>query len=92
MQVRIYKPTKSAMQSGGGKDLWLLENIKTPGSKFKEELMLRTSSFDMYNQIKISFPKPEDAIRFAERKGYIYEVISPKIPSIPKKTYAANFQ
>ena len=39
MQVRISKPTKSAMQSADGDDSWLLEFVTDSNSKFKEKLM-----------------------------------------------------
>lgn len=92
MQVRIYKPTKSAMQSGDGNGLWLLEFVENPGSKFKEQLMGRTSSSDMAGEVKIKFPSLEEAVRFAEKKNYDFEVIKPKERLLIKKSYASNFK
>ena len=92
MQVRIYKPTKSAMQSAAGDGRWLLEFVKNNHNKFKEELMGRTSSYDMSNEVKIFFSSMEEAITFANSKQYSYEVITPKKPILPKKSYAANFK
>ena len=73
MQVRISKPAKSAMQSSDGEIRWQLEFVKKPERRFKESLMGRTSSSDMSNEIKISFNTAEEAIAFAEKKGYQYE-------------------
>jgi hypothetical protein len=91
MQVRISKPTKSAMQSADGDDSWLLEFVTDSNSKFKEKLMGRTSSSDMSNEIKIRFSTLEEAVTFAEKKSYPYEIIKQKKPKIPKKNYASNF-
>ena len=91
MQVRISKPTKSTLQSADGEGTWLLEFVKATDGRFKENLMGRTSSSDMSNELKIKFSTLEEAIAFAEKKLYSYEVIKPKTPKIPKKSYASNF-
>ncbi|GAB4162228.1 MAG: ETC complex I subunit [Rickettsiaceae bacterium] len=92
MQVRIFKPSKSPMQSAAGIDKWLLEFVTQPGNKFKEELMGRTSSSDMSSEVKLYFPTLESAIAFANKNSYAYEVINPQTPTIHKKSYAANFK
>ncbi len=92
MQVRILKPTKSSMQSANGNNKWLLEFVKQPQCKFKESMQGRTSSIDMYNELKIFFPTLEQAIAFANKKALTYEVIKPKEPKTTKKSYAANFR
>ncbi len=91
MQVRIYIPTKSSTQSGDGLHFWLMEFVEQPGSKFKETLMGRTSSSDTSNEIKIKFPTLAEAIEFAKKKNYNFEVINPKRRRLIKKTYASNF-
>lgn len=91
MQVRISKPARSAMQSADGKDNWLLEFVKKPNSRFKESLMGRTSSGDMAGEVRLFFPTLEAATDFAEKKHYSYEVIKPREPKLPKKSYASNF-
>lgn len=92
MQVRISKPAKSAMQSAPLNNKWLLEFVKQPNCKFKEGVMGRTSSTDMYNELKIYFPTLEQAIIYADKKSLTYEIIEPKPAKIIKKTYAANFK
>ncbi len=92
MQVRIYKPAKSAMQSVTGDGRWLLEFIRKNHHRFKEEVMGRISSDDMANEIKIYFDTLDEAVAFAENKQYSYEVITPKKSIMPKKSYAANFK
>ena len=91
MQVRISKPTKSTMQSGEGKVCWQLEFVKTSNKKFKESVMGRTSSSDMSNEIRLSFDTLEEAVDFANKKSYQYEIVKPKKAKIPKKSYASNF-
>lgn len=91
MQVRISKPTRSASQSADGNDNWLLEFVKTSDSRFKEDLMGRTSSSDMSGELKIKFSTLEEAVAFAEKKSYSYEVITLKEAKVPKKSYAGNF-
>ena len=91
MQVRILNPAKSATQSADGGTHWQLEFVKKPERRFKEPAMGRTSSSDMSNEIKISFNTLEEAIAFAKKKSYRYEVIQPKKAKVPKKSYASNF-
>lgn len=91
MQVRIYKPAKSSMQSVNNKDNWLLEFVKTENSSFKEGLMGRTSSSDMMIEVKLKFPTCEDAIAFAKKRNYTYEVTMPQKSTIIKKSYTSNF-
>jgi hypothetical protein len=92
MQVRILKPAKSAMQSAHADNKWLLEFVKQPRCKFKEATMGRTSSTDMSNELKILFSTLQQAITFANKKALTYEMITPKEPKIPKKSYATNFK
>jgi len=91
MQVRISRPIKSAMQSADGNGKWLLEFVGNFNNRFKEKLMGRTSSSDMSNEVKIYFSTIEEALAFAERKSYSYEVIKFKEPKIFKQNYASNF-
>jgi hypothetical protein len=91
MQVRILKPARSAMQSADGNTKWLLEFVQIPASRSKELLMGRTSSNDMSNEVKLFFSTLEEAIIFANKKHYSYEVIEPQEAILPKKSYASNF-
>ena len=45
----------------------------------------------MSNEVKMSFNTVEEAVIFAEKKGYQYEVIQTKEAKVPKKSYANNF-
>lgn len=92
MKARIYKPAKTAMQSGTGKkDFWLLEFEQT-AQKFVEPLMGWTGSSDTQQQLRLKFESAEKAAAYAESKGYEYEVIQPKPRKFIKKSYADNFK
>lgn len=80
------------MQSGSGKDTWLIESAKKMEGRFIESLMNRTSSSNMNNEIKIEFDSLEAAIAFAEKNNYLYELIADKPEKIIKQSYANNFK
>jgi hypothetical protein len=92
MQVRIYKPTKTAMQSGQSKDWWVIEYLTNPANRYLEGLMGRTASKDMMNEVALEFSSKEEAIKFARSKRYSFEVIEPPAKKIIKKSYASNFR
>jgi hypothetical protein len=92
MQVRIYQPAKTAMSSGRAKtQAWILEyEIETP--RRPEPLMGWTSSGDTLNQVKLTFPTREDAVAFAERKGWGFSVQDPHERRVRPRNYADNFR
>ena len=73
MQVRIYKPTKTAMQSGQRNTKeWLLES--EPAPKEIDPLMGWTSSRDTMQQVKLYFATLEEATAYAKKEGWGYTV------------------
>tara|TARA_B100001175_G_scaffold303290_1_gene298141 strand:- start:77 stop:358 length:282 start_codon:yes stop_codon:yes gene_type:complete len=86
----IYKPSKSAMQSGDKKyNKWIIEFItQKPGIN---PLMGWESSTDTYSELKLQFNNKELAIEYAKRNKIMYEVIESNIRKINKKSYADNF-
>ncbi len=92
MQVRIYQPAKTAMSSGRAKtQAWIFEyEIETP--RRPEPLMGWTSSGDTLNQVKLTFPTREDAVAFAERKGWGFSVQDPHQRRVRPRNYADNFR
>lgn len=92
MQVRISKPAKSAMQSGDGKDKWQLSFVRQAGSRHREQLMARTSSNDMMNEVKMYFNSLDEAEKFAKERDYDYEIIKPEKRRLVKQAYADNFR
>ncbi|MDE2578589.1 MAG: ETC complex I subunit [Hyphomicrobiales bacterium] len=94
MSARIYKPGKSATQSGarGRADQWLL--VFAPQSpRSIDPLMGWTSSGDMKSQIRLSFPTREEAVAYAERNGIPFNVEEPPPRAAPRQvSYSDNFR
>ena len=91
MTIKIYKPAKTAMQSGLGKTKkWLAEYI-SDADNVKDSLMGWNSSLDTQSQIKIFFETKEQAIAWAKNSNYHFYVEEQKIKKIKPKSYASNF-
>ncbi|MEQ8604185.1 MAG: ETC complex I subunit [Marivibrio sp.] len=91
MEVRIYKPAKTAMQSGRAKTKdWVLEFEPADGGR-PDPLMGWSGSRDTRKQVKLRFHSEEEAIAYAQKHGYTYTVEKPKARTIRPKSYAANF-
>ncbi|XP_033101261.1 NADH dehydrogenase [ubiquinone] iron-sulfur protein 4, mitochondrial-like [Anneissia japonica] len=90
-RVRIFVPAPAATQSGtNDTHCWKLE-FETR-ERWENPLMGWTSSGDPLSNIGISFDSKEQAISFAEKNGWWYEVDEP-VPKKPvkPKSYGANF-
>ncbi len=89
-KAKIYKPSKTAMQSGVKKfDKWIIEFItEKPGIN---PLMGWESSTDTNSELKLEFSSKELAIEYAKKNKINFELIEPKIRKIIKKSYADNF-
>ena len=89
-KAKIYKPSKTAMQSGLKKfDTWILEFITNDPST--NPLMGWESSNDTYSQLKMEFSTKELAIEYAKKNKIVFELIEPKNRKIVKKSYSDNF-
>ena len=90
--VRIYKPTKSAMQSGRARTKeWVLEF--EPGSpRVADPLMGWISSTDTKTQVRLFFVTSEEAQAFAERHGLYFTIEQPRERKLKTKSYADNFR
>ena len=67
-KAKIYKPNKTAMQSGLGKtDKWILE-FETDNPS-KNPLMGWESSADTYSELKLEFSTKELAVSYAKKKN-----------------------
>lgn len=92
MVARIFKPAKTAMQSGQARTKeWVLEH-EPEAAREVEPLMGWTSSGDMKSQIRLSFDTKDEAIQYAQRNGIPYRVIEPKPRAPVRKSYADNFR
>ena len=91
MTACIYKPSKTAMQSGRGKtEKWVLEFFQNSATK-REPLMGWRSGSDTQKQVKIKFDSKDDAVRYAEKNSIKYTLSEPKERKIKPKAYADNF-
>ncbi|MGH2340652.1 ETC complex I subunit [Segnochrobactraceae bacterium EtOH-i3] len=92
MVARIYKPAKTAMQSGRGKThSWVLEFEQAMPRRI-EPLMGWTGSGDMNQQVKLRFPTKDEAIAYAEREGIAYEVLESHERERKRVSYSDNFR
>jgi hypothetical protein len=91
MVARIYKPAKTAMQSGTAKTkAWVLD-YEPEEPREVEPLMGWTSSGDMRSQVRLRFDTAEEAVAYCERHGIPYQVFGPKASSRRPMSYADNF-
>ncbi len=89
-KAKIYKPSKSAMQSGLKKfDKWVVEFITSdPG---KNPLMGWESSSDTYSELNLEFSSKNLAVEYAKKNNIDFEIIEPKKRKVIKKSYSDNF-
>ena len=89
-KAKIYKPSKTAMQSGKKKfNKWILEFItEDPGIN---PLMGWESSTNTYSELKMEFSSRELAVEYAKKNKINYELIEPNKSKVVIKSYADNF-
>lgn len=94
MTVRIYRPAKTAMQSGksGNAKAWVLE-YEPVAPKKADALMGWLGSDDTTQQVRLKFDSREDAVAYAKRKGLDFQVFDEaKKKPVGTKNYADNFR
>lgn len=91
MTARIYKPARTAMQSGmaNTKD-WVLD-FEPEQPRQVEPLMGWTSSADMRQQLRLRFADREEAVAYCERHAIAYQVFDAKPAARRAMAYADNF-
>jgi hypothetical protein len=91
MTARIYKPARTAMQSGQAKTKeWMLD-YEPEQPPTVEPLMGWTSSGDMKQQIQLQFDTKDEAIAYCERHDIPCQVFEAKPPVRPRISYSDNF-
>ena len=91
MLARIYRPAKTAMQSGKANTReWVLE-FEPASARVPDPLMGWTVSTDMNGQVRIPFDTREEAVAYAQRHGIPFEVIATPTHRKIIKAYADNF-
>eukprot|EP00834_Sanchytrium_tribonematis_P001570 NODE_39_length_35218_cov_0.479655.p33 type:complete len:146 gc:universal NODE_39_length_35218_cov_0.479655:22921-23358(+) len=87
----IFKPAKTAMQSG-------IENTKYWRLKFDTQektenpLIGWTSSSDPIQALRLKFNTEDEAVQFCIKNGWDYQVSFPKTRKWKMKAYADNFK
>jgi gamma-glutamylcyclotransferase (GGCT)/AIG2-like uncharacterized protein YtfP len=92
MSAKIYRPAKTAMQSGKAKTLgWVLE-FDQESPQTIDPIMGYTSSGDTRQQLKLTFETQEQAEAYAQRNAIEYRVIQPKEVLRQTLSYTDNFR
>lgn len=92
MTARIFKPARTAMQSGEARTKeWVLE-FESASPRSADPLMGWTSSSDTQTQVRLEFDTKEEAIAYATREGLAYTLAEPKPRKPIRKSYADNFR
>jgi len=89
-RVRIYKPSKNAMQSGTANTLkWRME-FETR-ERWENPLMGWASSGDPLSNMNVEFMNKEDAIAFCEKNGWPWFTEEKSERKMKPKAYGTNF-
>lgn len=92
MVARIYKPAKTAMQSGRANTrTWVLE-FEPAERRINDPLMGWVGSGDTAQQVRLYFETKEEAIAYCRRHRLAHEVYDPKERAVRPKSYASNFR
>lgn len=92
MSAKIYRPAKTAMQSGKAKThRWVLE-FDQQSPRRVDPVFGYTSSSDTQQQVRLNFESQEAAEAYAQRKGIEYRVIAPKEATRKQLSYTDNFR
>jgi len=91
MTARIYKPAKTAMQSGQAKTKEWVIDFEPEQERQIEPLMGWTSSSDMRQQLRLHFATKEEAIAYCERHSIAYFASEAKLVTRRVISYSDNF-
>ena len=92
MLARIFRPSKTAMQSGKQKTQdWVLE-FEATDARRSDPLMGWTQTADTASsQVRLSFETKDEAVRYADQHGIAFQLIDPHPAKRIIKAYADNF-
>ena len=92
MKVKIFKPTKTAMQSGRAKyNKWVLKFLDKK-NQLKDTMMGWNGGSNTITQIELKFSSKEDAINYAKKNNIDYEILETSERRVITKSYADNFK
>ncbi|XP_060091984.1 NADH dehydrogenase [ubiquinone] iron-sulfur protein 4, mitochondrial [Heteronotia binoei] len=89
-RVHIFVPARNAMQAGvNNTKKWKMEfDVR---ERWENPLMGWASTADPLSNLVLTFATKEEAIAFAEKNGWSYDVQERRIPKPKSKSYGANF-
>ncbi|MHB8527958.1 MAG: ETC complex I subunit [Caulobacteraceae bacterium] len=91
MLARIYRPAKSAMQSGRANTAsWVLD-FAPASARYPDPLMGWTQSADPRGQVRLLFDSRETAVAYAQKHGIAFELLQEEGNTKQTKSYADNF-
>lgn len=91
MTARIYKPAKTAMQSGHAKTKDWVIDFEPEEPRQVEPLMGWTSSGDMRSQLRLRFHTKEEATAYCECHAIPYQLQEDKPATRRVMSYSDNF-
>ncbi|XP_020499573.1 NADH dehydrogenase [ubiquinone] iron-sulfur protein 4, mitochondrial [Labrus bergylta] len=89
-KVHIFVPAKTAMQSGVNSTKKWKMDFDTR-ERWENPLMGWASTADPLSNMLLAFSSKEDAIAFAEKNGWSYDVTDKRSAKPRVKSYGANF-
>ena len=92
MKAKIYKPAKTAMQSGRAKyNKWVLKFLDQK-NQLKDTMMGWNGGSSTVSQIELKFSTKEEAVSYAQINNIDYEVLETSERKVINKSYADNFK
>ena len=92
MKAKIYKPSKTAMQSGRSKySKWVLKFLDQK-NQLKDTMMGWNGGSSTVSQIVLKFSSKEEAVNYAKKNSIDYEVLETSERKVINKSYADNFK
>ena len=92
MKAKIYKPSKTAMQSGRSKyNKWVLK-FSDKKNQLKDTMMGWNGGSITVSQIELKFSSKEEAVNYAKKNSIDYEVLETSERKVINKSYADNFK
>ena len=92
ISVKIFKPAKTATQSGLAKDYWQLSFDQEKSRYYYHLMGWPGLEEDTLQQLSLRFPTLIQAKRFAEKNNWQYRIVKAQQKPLFKKSYADNFK
>ena len=92
MKAKIFKPSKTAMQSGRSKyNKWVLK-FSDQKNQRKDTRMGWNGGSSTVSQIELKFSSKEEAVSYAKKNSIDYEILETSERKVINKSYADNFK